>query len=80
MRYEHIFTPLGRCYHTRQSGGGAAARPVPKAYLQKCVLRAMSEGGTGTLLTMSALSEVQAYISNFWSGPNRTLPTRRLYP
>ena len=34
----------------------------------------------GPLLTMSALSEVQAYISNFWSGPNRTLPTRRLYP
>ena len=54
--------------------------PVPKAYLQKCVLRAMPEGGTGPLLTMSALSEVQAYISNFWSGPKRTLPTRRLYP
>ena len=52
--------------------------------LQKCVLRAMSEGGTGPLLRfdyerLSALSEVQAYISNFWSGPNRTLPTRRLY-
>ena len=51
----------------------------------KCVLRA---AGTGCqrvervpfLLIMSALSEVQAYISNFWSGPNHTLPTRRLYP
>ena len=39
----------------------------------------MPEGGMGPLLTMSALSEVQACISNFWSGPNRTLPTRRLY-
>ena len=56
--------------------------PVPKAYLQKnsACRGPCQRVGNGSPLTMSALSEVQAYISNFWSGPNRTLPTRRLYP
>ena len=54
------------------------ARPISqnprkrnKAYLQKCVcvLRAMSEGGTGPLLTMSALSAVQAYIKQLLERP-----------
>ena len=76
--------PLVTCYGVFASRspvfGGEARWPVPKAYLQKCVPRAMPEGGMGPLLTMSALGEVQACISNFWSGPNRTLPTRRFYP
>ena len=39
----------------------------------------MPEGGMGPLLTMSALSEVQACISNFWSAQHLASASARVH-